>query len=272
MAIRRLRTVELALVGAAVCSAAVAGCGADDEVEAPTPGQRRIVSLSLGGSRSCGSAPASSFSFSEGTIYAGLRQALLDGRNFGPGGVVPVTLVLRPTIDHILPHTLGRADILVINNPSGPIDETAFAAMQSFVDGGGSILALGDDVSTYLAKKGECAADPDAAITTNVAAVTAGPFGPVGATVATGYNCSFSALAPGVMVLAENEKGANALVLDAGAARKGAGRVAAFGDDELFAGMVAPACGSGKFADGSANEALALNTFAFLALARPATE
>ena len=271
MAIRRLRTVKLALLGAVIL-AAIGGCGVDDETEAPTPGQRRIVSLSRGGSRSCGPAPAASFSFAEGTIYAGLREALLDKRNFGPGGVVPVTMVLRPTIERVLPRSLGRADILVINNPSGPIDETALAAMQAFVDGGGSILALGDDVSTYLAKKGECAADPDAAVTANVAAVTAGPFGPVGTSVATGYNCSFSALGPGVVVLAENEKGANALVLDAGAIRAGAGRVAAFGDDELFAGMVAPACGSGKFADGNANEALALNTFAFLALARAATE
>jgi hypothetical protein len=46
----------------------------------------------------------------------------------------------------------------------------------------------------------------------------------------------------------------------------------AFGDDEVFSSVTAPGCGAGQLLPGGTNEILALNTFAFLALARPSTE
>ena len=269
--------IGLALVGAAlvsVCAGAGAGCGALDDVEPPTPGQRRIVSLSRAGSLSCGGQPPVSFSFTDGTIYADLRNALLDSHNFGPQGVVPVTFVLRPTIDRVRPRTLDRADLLVVNNPSAMIDETALATIAAFVARGGSVISLGDDASTFLAKKGECVADPEADLVNNEAAsaIVAGPFGPVDGPVTTGYNCAFSDIAPGVVVLAQNDKGAERSVLDAASTDPRAGRAVAFGDDEIFSNAAGPACGSGKLTPGSRNEILALNTFAFLALARPSSE
>ncbi|HET6281966.1 MAG TPA: hypothetical protein VFH73_13410, partial [Polyangia bacterium] len=227
---------------------------------------------------SCGGQPPVSFSFTDGTIYAELRDALLDPHNFGPGGVVPVTFVLRPAIDHVRPRTLDRADLLVVNNPSAVVDETALATIAAFVAGGGSVISLGDDASTFLAKKGECVADPeadltgDAGVPASLSLILAGPFGTVDSPVPTGYNCAFSDIAPGVVVLAQNDKGPNALVLDAASTDPKAGRAVAFGDDEIFSSVTAPACGSGKLTPGSRNEILALNTFAFLALARPSTE
>jgi hypothetical protein len=189
-----------------------------------------------------------------------------------------VTFVLRPTIDHVLPRALGRADVLVVNNPSSAIDETALGTIADFVAGGGSVISLGDDAATFLAKKGECVADPEAniagdqAASSPASAILSGPFGPVTGPVITGYNCAYSEIAPGVTVLAQNQRGPNALVLDAASADPRAGRAVAFGDDEIFASVTTSMCGSGKLMPGSANEKLALNTFAFLALARPGTE
>jgi hypothetical protein len=270
----------VALFGAAVAMACtIGGCGTDDDAEPPTPGVRRIVSLSRAGSVSCGGQPPISFSFDDGVAYAELRKALLDPANFGPAGVVPVTFVLRPSIDHVLRRALGRADILVVNNPSGVIDEAALATIADFVAAGGSVISLGDDAATFLAKKGDCVADPEAdfagedvAAPGPVSAILAGPFGTVTGPVNTGYNCAYTEIAPGVTVLAQNDKGPNALVLDAASADPRAGRAVAFGDDEIFSSVTAAMCGSGKLTPGSANETLALNTFAFLALARPSNQ
>jgi hypothetical protein len=273
------RAIGLALFGAAVAMACAAGgCGTDDDTEPPTPGVRRIVSLSRAGSVSCGGQPPISFSFDDGAVYAELRKALLDPANFGPAGVVPVTFVMRPSIDRVRPRALGRADVLVVNNSSGVIDETALGTIADFVAAGGSVISLGDDAATFMAKKGDCVADPeadvagDAAAPGPVSAVLAGPFGTVSGRVFTGYNCAYSEIAPGVTVLAQNDKGPNALVLDAASAEPRAGRAVAFGDDEIFSSVTTPMCGSGKLTPGSANEVLALNTFAFLALARPSNE
>ena len=282
----RGRAIGLALVGAVAMACAAGGCGTGDDAEPPTPGVRRIVSLSRAGSVSCNGQPPDNFSFSEGTVYAELRKALLDPANFGPTGVVPVTFVLRPTIDHVLPRALGRADVLVVNNPSAVIDETALGTIADFVAGGGSVISLGDDAATFMAKKGECVADPEAKLEVKIAgdqsaspsvsailtSILSGPFGAVTGPVNTGYNCAYVEISPGVTVLAQNEKGPNALVLDAAPADHRAGRAVAFGDDEIFSSVTTPMCGSGKLTPGSANEKLALNTFAFLALARPGTE
>lgn len=257
------RTFRLARVGAVAAACVVAGCGADDENEPPTPGQARIVALSRAGSLVCGG--SDTFSFADGGPYAGLRSALLDARNFGPGGVVPVAFVFRPAIDHIRPRALGRADVLVVNNPGAAIDAIAQQTMETFVDGGGRVLFLGDEVPTFLAAKGECVADPDADVNKDAPAVVAGPFGALGGSFATGYNCAFASPVAEAIVLARNEKGPNALLLDRVASRAGAGRVIAFGDDEVFSSLTAGGCGAGKFLPGSSNEILALNTFAFLA-------
>jgi hypothetical protein len=261
----RWRGYAAAVVAALALAAGGGACGKGGATEPPVPGVRRIVSLSRAGSFAC---PGSgeSFSFNDGPFYAGLRAELLDPANFGPSGVVPVTLELRPAIDLIRSENLGQADILVVNRPRGStLDDPALAALQAFVAGGGALLSLGDAHQTFLGAPGSCAADAQATTVDGapgVAPVLNGPFGPVGPTYATGYNCAFTDLAADAAVMSINSRGPNALMQDSAAA---GGRALAIADEEAFASLAVLGCASGPWAPGTPNQRLALNAFAYLA-------
>jgi hypothetical protein len=266
--VTRVGAATTALV-ATLLAGAAAGCGGEDEgVEAPIPGQRRIVSLSRSGSLSCAGQTPSNFSFSDGDFYTDLRRSLEDSRYFGPGGVVETTLVFRPTIDLVRDRSLGRADILVVNRPKIALDGAALQAIEAFVRRGGSFLSLGDDRQTFLAEAASaCVADTTATVTAAGAAtpIIAGPFGAVGMTYTTGYNCGFSAIRPDTAALSENDMAPNALMLDLGATVTGAGRALSFADEEAFASLIHPDCATAQLVRGGPNETLALNAFAWLA-------
>jgi hypothetical protein len=266
----RWRAHAAAVVVAALALGLAAGgeaCGKSDATEPPIPGVRRIVSLSRTGSLACPGG-GESFSFNDGELYAGLRAELLEPANFGPSGRVPLTLELRPSIDLIRGEALGRADILVVNRPRGTtLDDPAIAALQAFVAGGGALLSLGDARQTFLGAPGACAADPQATTVDGgpgVALVLDGPFGAVGPTYVTGYNCAFTDLGPGVAVISENSQGPNALMQD-----DDAGPALAIGDEEAFSSLAVARCASGPWAPGTPNKRLALNAFAYLAGATP---
>src|SRR5215510_4275273 len=82
-----------------------------------------------------------------------------------------------------------------------------------------------------------------------------GPFGQVGSTYATGWNCSFMNAESGVIELSTNSKGPNALLLDLGLSTPGAARAVSFADEEHWAGPFSQAgCGSMFLAPASPNE------------------
>jgi MYXO-CTERM domain-containing protein len=208
------------------------------------------------------------WSYYDGPWYTRARQLASDTTKFGAGGVVPNDFVQNPPFDTFDPEDLDGADILMLNPVNIPVDRPQFLPFRTYAMGGVGFISFQNEGLTFMADKSDCIGENVANVTSagSGTKVMNGPFGQVGATYATGWNCSFNNLETGVVQLSTNSKGPNALLLDLGLTNPGSARAVSFADEEHFAGPFSQSgCGSQFLTANSPNEKLYLNTLAYVA-------
>lgn len=214
----------------------------------------------------CGGTKAN-WSFHEGIWYQRGRELVKDTTKFGPSGTVKDDFVFNPPFDGFDPGELDGADVFLLNPVKVQVDRQKLLPFRTYALGGVGFISFQNEGVTFMADKSDCAGENIANVTSAGSAtpVMNGPFGLVGATFATGWNCSFKNAETGVVELATNSKGPNSLLLDLGTANPGSARAVSFGDEEHFAGpYLESGCGS-MFVTQAANEKLFLNTLAWVA-------
>ncbi|MBK8998585.1 MAG: hypothetical protein IPM35_22930 [Myxococcales bacterium] len=214
----------------------------------------------------CGTSKAN-WSFHDGIWYQRGRELVKDTTKFGASGTVKDDFVFNPPFDSFDPGELDGADILLLNPVKIQVDRQVFMPFRTYALGGVGFISFQNEGVTFMADKSDCAGENVANVTSAGGAtpVMNGPFGLVGATFSTGWNCSFKNMESGVVELATNSKGPNSLLLDLGASSPGSARAVSFGDEEHFAGpYLESGCGS-MFVTQPANEKLFLNTLAWVA-------
>ncbi len=207
------------------------------------------------------------WSFHDGPWYARARDLVKDTTKFGNAGTVKIDFAYNPPFDDFDPAKLDGADILLLNPVKIPVDRQKFMPFRTYAVGGVGFISFQNEGVTFMADKSDCAPDNVATVTSagSTSPIVNGPFGQVGASFGTGWNCSFKNFEPGVVQVANNTVGPNSLLLDLGATSPGSARAVSFGDEEHFAGPFSQSgCGS-QFITGPANEKLFLNTLAWVA-------
>lgn len=210
---------------------------------------------------------AANWSFHDGVWYQRARELVKDATKFGASGTVKDDFSFNPPFDSFDPGELDGADILLLNPVKIKTDRQVFMPFRTYAVGGVGFVSFQNEGVTFMADKSDCAGENVANVTSAGGAtpVMNGPFGQVGASFATGWNCSFKNFEPGVIQLATNSKGPNSLLLDLGTSSPGSARAVSFGDEEHFAGpYLESGCGS-MFVTQAANEKLFLNTLAWVA-------
>ena len=213
------------------------------------------------------SGTAASWSFHDGVWYQRGRELVKDTTKFGASGTVNVDFVFNPPFDSFDPAELDGADILLLNPVKILVDREKFMPFRTYAMGGVGFISFQNEGVTFMADKSDCAGENIANVTSAGSAtpVMNGPFGQVGASFGTGWNCSFKNFETGVVQLATNSKGPNSLLLDLGTSSPGSARAVSFGDEEHFGGPYTESgCGSSFLAQ-AANEKLFLNTLAWVA-------
>ena len=209
------------------------------------------------------------WSFHDGPWYTRARALLADPANFGPAGVVADDFVFNPPFDSFDPGALDGADILLLNPVNIVVARPEFIPFRTYALAGVGFISFQNQALTFMADNaGQCAGENTAFVTGPGSSTPPmnGPFGVVGATYTTGFNCSFSNAESGVVALSTNSVGPNALLLDLGLTVMGAARAVSFADEELWAGPFSQGgCGAAFLGPGSANERLFLDTFAYVA-------
>ena len=211
--------------------------------------------------------PGTNFSFHDGPWYQLARDVLASTANFGPSGVVNVDFVYNPPFDDFDPENLDGADILLLNPVKIPVNRDAFMPFRTYALGGVGFVSFQNGANTFMADPGPCIGENTANVSAAAAStpVIAGPFGNVGATYSTGWNCTFVMIEPAAVELSTNSTGPNGLMLDLGASVSGAARAVSFADEEHFAGTFSqPGCGAAFLAGGTPNERLLLNVMAWV--------
>jgi len=224
----------------------------------------RAPSQSL--SLECGGTKAN-WSFHDGIWYQRGRELVKDATKFGASGVVKDDFVFNPPYDDFDPAKLDGADIFLLNPVKTAVDRQKLMPFRTYALGGVGFISFQNEGITFMADKSDCAGENTATVSSagSATAVMNGPFGQVGATFSTGWNCSFKNMETGVVELATNSKGPNSLLLDLGTSSPGSARAVSFGDEEHFAGpYLESGCGS-MFVTQAANEKLFLNTLAWVA-------
>jgi hypothetical protein len=168
--------------------------------------------------------------------YQTLRGDLIDPARFGPGGTVTRSIELLPPVPAISLAALTNADVAILF--AGSYSSSERDLLRAFVACGGGILAYGNNAAVALAdivgaQPGGFTGTAQASVTSAGSAVTSGPFGSVAVNTVlpTGFAGSFINGGLGA-------NGAAFMASDAGVFgatfNVGAGRVAAFCDEELF--------------------------------------
>jgi hypothetical protein len=209
------------------------------------------------------------WSFHDGPWYTRARAVLADTANFGPSGVVTDDFVFNPPFDSFDPGALDGADILLLNPVNIVVARPEFMPFRTYALAGVGFISFQNQALTFMADNAAQCAPENTAYVTMAGASTPpmnGPFGAVGASYTTGYNCTFSNAEAESVALSNNSIGVNALLLDLGLSVPRAARAVSFGDEELWAGPFSQGgCGASFLTQGSANERLLLNTFAYVA-------
>jgi MYXO-CTERM domain-containing protein len=238
--------------------------------------QRRVVirAPSVGFSLACPAAlGGQTFSFSVDSEagadgwYREARASLQDPANFSATGTVPITFEFGPPYDSFNPDALDGADLLVLNPFSPRPQDADLSVFGVYARGGVGFVSFQNAAATFFAASAEsCVSDNSATFATaaGVPALT-GPFGLVASPYFTGFNCVFTRLDPLAVVLSNNDGGPNAVAIDLAPRHPGAGRAVSFGDEEQFASLVVPGCGSRGLTRGGNNDVLLRNVFAWVA-------
>lgn len=215
----------------------------------------------------CSQDPTASFSFHDGIWYERGRALLADTSRFGPAGTIPDDVAFNPPFDDFDPKKLDGADVLLLNPVKIPVSREIFKPFRVYALGGVGFVSFQNDAYTFMADKGPCAGENVANVLGAQAShpVLAGPFGNVGSTYATGFNCTFVNAETGALPFSQNSQGNNALLFDMNLLYAGAARAVSFADEEHFAGPFSlSGCGASFMANGSANETLFLNVMAWV--------
>lgn len=210
---------------------------------------------------------STNWSFHDGPWYQRGRDLVQDATKFGASGTVKDDFVFNPPFDNFDPAQLDGADVFLLNPVNIKVDRQQFMPFRTYALGGVGFISFQNEGLTFMADKSTCAPDNIANVTSagSNTPVMNGPFGQVGATFGTGWNCSFKNFEAGVIQLATNSVGPNSLLLDLGLTSPGSARAVSFGDEEHFAGPFSQSgCGS-QFVTQAANEKLFLNTLAWVA-------
>ncbi|MGH7262130.1 MAG: RHS repeat domain-containing protein, partial [Nitrospiraceae bacterium] len=229
---------------------------------------RPLVIASFDESRSFVSGGVNS-SFVTGAAHNQPRQDLLNVANFGPLGVVPRAVTLRPGLSQVTLQALEGVDLFIVNLIQTDLTLTEVAALEQFVREGGALLVMQNpspNQQPYLnIFAGAFTADTSIALTAAglSSPLAQGPFGTVASPINMGANGAFAVT--GVMtVLANNSAGPNLLLLQQGPSYGGAGRAVISGDEDIFTSTCVLSC-SALYPAFPNNQKLWLNAVAFLA-------
>jgi hypothetical protein len=168
--------------------------------------------------------------------YQTLRGDLIDPARFGPGGTVTRSIELLPPVPAISLAALTNAEVAILF--AGSYSSSERDLLRAFVACGGGILAYGNNAAIALAdivgaSPGGFTGTAQATVTTAGSPVTSGPFGSiaVSAVLPTGFAGSFinGGLGANGAAFMANDAGVFGATFNVGA-----GRVAAFCDEELF--------------------------------------
>ncbi len=207
------------------------------------------------------------WSFNDGVWYEKARSMIADAANFGASGVVKDDFKYNPPFDDFDPKHLDGADILLLNPVHIPVSRAKFEPFRIYALGGVGFISFQNEGITFMADKAGCASENTATVTSAGAAtpVMNGPFGTVGSTYSTGFNCTFTNEESGVVELSTNSVGPNALLEDLGVVNPGAARAVSLGDEEAFAGPFSlSGCGASFLDKSAANQKFFLNTLAYV--------
>ncbi|MEZ4223206.1 MAG: MYXO-CTERM sorting domain-containing protein [Polyangiaceae bacterium] len=205
------------------------------------------------------------FSFHDGPWYDAARTALANGSNFGASGVVKHDFKYNPPFDDFDPKKLDGADILLLNPVNIPVSREKFKPFRVYTLGGVGFISFLNAAYTFMADPGPCIGENTASVLAPSSPPMNGPFGAVGGTYTTGWNCSFINIESGVTNLSQNSQGPNGLMFDLSTLSPGAARAVSFADEELWAGAFSQSgCGAAFVHTSAANMKLLLNTFAWV--------
>lgn len=228
---------------------------------------RPLVIASLDESRSVVSGGVN-YSFVTGAAHSQPRQDLLNLANFGPLGVVPRPVMLRPGLAQVTLQALEGVDLFIINLLQTDLTLTEVIALEQFVREGGALMAMRNAApfqEPYLnVFGGAFTFDTSIPLTTDGSSspLAQGPFGTVASPINMGANGAF-ALTGVMTVLANNSAGPNLMLLQQGANYGGAGRAVLSGDEDIFTSTCVLSC-SALYPAFPNNQKLWLNTIAFL--------
>ncbi len=176
-----------------------------------------------------------------GGVFAGVRAALFDASNFGPGGVVDrqVAMITVPEIDG---SQLAGSDVVILSQLAVPATACELREIRAFVEQGGGLFVLENDAGrTYGPLLGATGLN-DGNGGTGVFqshAVTAGPFGDVaGLSYALAFHRHFETLGPDGTVLLADGSGPVAAGFQVGS-----GRAVLICDEEWASSSQVPGCG-----------------------------
>ncbi|MBI1190669.1 MAG: hypothetical protein GC200_08340 [Tepidisphaera sp.] len=140
------------------------------------------------------------------------REAMLSPANFGPAGVVPQSLTLRPPVHEFTPASLGGADVVLISS-TRPIDTSGHiltlreqSLLGQFVQQGGGLFVFWNNGAQQLASQfGASGSDAfggaGCETTLGSASPVVGPFGSGAGCVISGYRGYFTSVPPGSAIL-----------------------------------------------------------------------
>ncbi len=159
---------------------------------------------------------STNWSMHDGPWYTRARQLIADATKFGPGGVAPDDFKFNPPFDSFDPAELDGADILLLNPVKIKVDRPEFSPFRTYALGGVGFISFQNEGLTFMADKAGCIGENVANVSSagSTTAVMNGPFGQVGSTYSTGWNCTFTNMETGVTELSTNSVGPNALLLE----------------------------------------------------------
>ncbi len=210
--------------------------------------------------------------FAGGSLYTEFKADLDNNANFGAGGTYGRDVNFLAPVASFNTTNLGLADVVIWSQRSAP-DSMEQMALNSFVNGGGSLLVISQQVAPFIGYLGGTTTPSygQPAYTGTYAAaqggnpnpMTQGVFGDVsgfasnGGVASPGYYLNTSIGFSGRAGVVDSTTFAPNILTISATGTFGAGRVAIFGDDNLFFDT--------SYGSSAADRTAALNTFAWLA-------
>ncbi len=184
--------------------------------------------------------PASFFNFATGQGYEVVRNDLLNPMNFGAAGIVGRSVNLLTSVNVITVPSLANVDVVVLT-PWMNITDGETAALVSFVQSGGGLLAFGNWADQrfgpgFGATAGNWDGSGQGHVTNSSSPIINGPFGLVSGIIGIGACSSFDTVGPNGTEALRNTEGILAATFEFGL-----GRAVIITDEEIFLNAPLPA-------------------------------